>query len=796
MAKRVIATMMTLWLLLVCTPVSAQQTSGSCGKNITWTLSADGTLTLTGTGAMPDYAYNSSYTGITSPWNKQGLIENVRAIVVGEGITALGEYAFKDCENAAAITLPSTLETIRYGAFEYCESLQEITIPQGVTAILDSAFFDCNQLTRVELPQGLKKIGSSAFFWCKSLETIDLPDSITSLGTSVFSFCDALKSIRIPAGVSVVPMNFCAGCTSLEQVTIPEGVTTIESYAFDKAAIDGVMLPASLKNLGTGAFRECSQLEAFGVNPSNRQYMASDGVLYSVDKQTLVAYPAGRPDTDFVVPDHVTNLGNGAFQGAAYLETVTIPCGVTAIGASAFSGSAALQKVLFEDAENSQLKTVGGFAFFQCKSLTDAWLPDSVTDIDADAFYGCSSFTADKIHIPASLTHMGGTVFGGTPALKNMAYVNNMKQIRGWLLEYRYDSFFGSKVTVPDGIIGIAAHVFAEQPELTAVHIPASVRYIGEEQFTPDYDGNTSLTTITVDSANAWYTATDGVLYNKDKTSLLCYPGAKADAAFAVPDTVKTIDEYAFYYNQLLTEVTLPEGLEVIASSAFSNCKKLQSPQFPSTLTTIEWSAFASCEAMKTLSLPDHLESVNCYAFNGTGYSMADENWENGCLVNNGWLLQVWMEEPTEQIQLARGIEHLADYVFSGCGDDDIQAVILPDTLRSIGRQAFVSLNALTDVYFEGSADDWNKVQVDEENDALFSAELHFVQCTPGDVNGDGEVTAVDAWLALQAATRARTLWGDKQVAADVDGVMGVSAVDALMILQRAAGTLTALPAA
>ena len=107
-----------------------------------------------------------------------------------------------------------------------------------------------------------------------------------------------------------------------------------------------------------------------------------------------------------------------------------------------------------------------------------------------------------------------------------------------------------------------------------------------------------------------------------------------------------------------------------------------------------------------------------------------------------------------------------------------------------------MSLNALTDVYFEGSADDWNKVQVDEENDALFSAELHFVQCTPGDVNGDGEVTAVDAWLALQAATRALTLWGDKQVAADVDGVMGVSAVDALMILQRAAGTLTAFPAA
>lgn len=179
--------------------------TGICGENLTWTLDGN-TLTISGTGDMYDLQ-NFSEVG-----------ESIERVIVAEGATSIGEFAFSFCANIIAVTLPDSLSKICVGAFNFCESLTEIKIPANVTTIGKSAFCGCWSLREISLPANLVDIGDNAFINCSNLRVIELPDGLRRIGENAFKGCENLTEIKIPASVVEVGGEVFTGCEALKKI--------------------------------------------------------------------------------------------------------------------------------------------------------------------------------------------------------------------------------------------------------------------------------------------------------------------------------------------------------------------------------------------------------------------------------------------------------------------------------------------------------------------------------------------------------------------------------------------------
>ena len=196
-----------------------------------WSLSDDGTLTISGT-SMPDYEVRNIgdshyYIKLTcnAPWFPQQ--DKIKKVVIEDGVTDIGDCAFFCCTNLTSITIPNSVTCIGDDVFKGCGSLTSISIPNSVTSIGNFAFFYCTNLTSITIPNSVTCIGDDVFECCGSLTSISIPNSVTSLGENAFSFCLGLTSITIPNSVTSLGENaffFCLGLTSItfEGSTPPE----------------------------------------------------------------------------------------------------------------------------------------------------------------------------------------------------------------------------------------------------------------------------------------------------------------------------------------------------------------------------------------------------------------------------------------------------------------------------------------------------------------------------------------------------------------------------------------------
>ncbi|MCU6767297.1 leucine-rich repeat protein, partial [Blautia ammoniilytica] len=229
-------------------------TSGTCGENLKWELD-NGTLTIDGIGQMYDFVFSADY----APWLKY--TENIKKVVIKQGVTSIGNLAFEGCNNLTSIIIPNSVTSISESAFDGCSSLTSITIPNSVTSIEDSAFRGCSSLTSITIPSGVTSICYRAFERCSSLASITIPSSVTSIEAYGFYGCRNLTSITIPSSVtSVGDYAFC-GCSSLTSITIPSSVTSIGERAFYYcSSLTSITIPSSVISIGDRAFEDCSSL--------------------------------------------------------------------------------------------------------------------------------------------------------------------------------------------------------------------------------------------------------------------------------------------------------------------------------------------------------------------------------------------------------------------------------------------------------------------------------------------------------------------------------------------------------
>lgn len=215
--------LLILLLAIVASTASAwaQETSGTCGDNLTWKYNA-GTLTLSGTGAMYDYGSYSSYFNEFSgaaPWMEH-YWDKILIVIINEGVTQIGNYAFYHCERLASVSLPSSLTSIGGSAFSACRNLPTINFPEGLTSIGKSAFSICLNLPTINLPEGLKSIGEGAFAECRALTSLVLPASLESLGNFAFQMCDSLTSVELPASLKNIGNYVFQNSKKISDITV------------------------------------------------------------------------------------------------------------------------------------------------------------------------------------------------------------------------------------------------------------------------------------------------------------------------------------------------------------------------------------------------------------------------------------------------------------------------------------------------------------------------------------------------------------------------------------------------
>ena len=588
-------------------------------------------------------------------------------LIVSEGIEVIDYRAFWYCQNLSWVVLPDSLTTIEEEAFSGCSNLQSVDFGDGLKTIGYAAFAHCGELYDLQLLEGLETIGMSAFYKCYSLESVWLPDSLKTLGARAFDSCVKLYDIYIPDTVTSIGADvlyytpiyynynywygdaFYIGSHLLEvktslsgSYTVLTGTKVIAGGAFENCNnLTEVILPDSLQSIGNRAFYSCDKLTAITI-PANVTTI-EDEAFYWCEALTDVRFQGT-----------VTNIGQNAFaktpyysngenweNGAFYVGDCLVKC------ENSVSGTLQVRP---------GTKTIGSGAMKGLSKLTEVILPDSVTTIEAEAFYQCTGLKS--IQLGKSVSQIGSGAFAQCSALESITVDSGNATYRSQnnCLIQGSTLVLGCKTSqIPqDGsVTAIGAFAFEGCNGLTVVTIPDTILNIGEGAFR---DCN-NLTTLHLGN---------GVqVVGKD-----AFAECDQLSAIDLGQSVHTIDDRGFAYNHQITQLEFPASLRYLGEEAFSNNTGLVKLRFQEGLLSIGKNCFIFCENLTAVHLPDSLQEIKYGAF--------------------------YTCEKIDALTLGKGLVTIGDTAFDGC--KSLVTLTIPENVQTIGSHAFYECTSLRQV--------------------------------------------------------------------------------------------------
>lgn len=640
---------------------------GSCGDNLTWSLSSEYVLSITGRGPM--------YDKTSAPWDDYR--EEIVSLDIGQGVTYIGAYAFDGCKKLTEAVVPDGVINIGPAAFYGCSMLASVTIPDTVTRIGINAFYNCSKLENVSY------LGLSAQW--DSIEIDGGNDLLIAAresskkegrcGENVFwTFLDSGTLIftgsgAIPDYTSAVHPEWNAYRGEIVEVVFGDGLTGIGKYAiYGCVNLHSVSIPAGVKSISELSFYG-SGLESISVDPGNTVYSSEGNCLVRRSDGRLVL---GFGDSD--IPSYVKSIGEKAFERCSGLVAVEIPDNVTSIGRYAFRGCSSLRRISF----GKGIKSIGEEAFSGCPSIStiavssrntvfrgegnclilrasdelvlgcnDSEIPYGVRKIGTLAFSDCTDLR--YAYIPESVTSIGDGAFYGCTALSYVEIPESVTSIG-------YNAFYECKmlqsITIPGGVAEIRDSTFYGCTGLRSAEIPGSVKTIGICAFL----GCSGLTDV-------------ALRYGVGAIDDYAFSGCSALRSINIPGSVKSIGKEAFYGCGSLVNISIPGSVSDVGKGAFWKCSGLVSLTILSGVKTIGERAFSECSSLKNVIVP-------------------------------------------------YGVTSIGRAAFSDC--TELESVSVPHSVAAVGSLAFDGCCALQAVYYSGNSAQWNKIIIgDIDREAL-----------------------------------------------------------------------------
>ncbi len=380
---------------------------------------------------------------------------DIKALVLPEGLTEIGERAFASCKSLSSVVLPSTLKTVGEDAFIFSESLSSLVIPGGVEKIGEyafgasgiehltfekgfcgeiwrkafrsceklkdvtfsdevefigaEAFCNCPLLEKVALPKTKDGIGYAAFADCVGLKEITFPEGLETLAEKIFQNCKSLVSVKLPEGLKKIKEAAFRGCKALKEITLPASLKTLDKYAFESCeSLEEVTLPDSIKEIPFYLFRGCSSLKVVNIPKSVAEYGYESF--------------SGTRIESFAVLNNA-ELSDYTVSGMNFLHELTVGEKARIDGYYTVKNLSALKKAVFL----GERERLPDELFENCTSLTEIVLPKGLKLIPRNMLKGCTAIT--EVIFPPTVTEVDWFAFDGCTSLESIVFSESIRSV-------------------------------------------------------------------------------------------------------------------------------------------------------------------------------------------------------------------------------------------------------------------------------------------------------------------------------------------------------------------------------
>jgi len=590
--KKVLAIMLVFCMALTMVPItvsaeSAVVSSGNCGQKgdqVTWTLTEDGTLTISGTGRMDDFnSYAMNERGeleYAISWSSY--FDRIKALVVEEGVTYIGDHAL-------------------YQALE----LTTVDFPESLTEIGDQVFSGCAKLTTINFGTGLTKTGIEVFSYCDGLTAVTLPLGDVQYGRNIFSNCSNLSSVTIPDTQTSISERMFCNCKKLTQIYIPNSVTKIGGKAFEDSGLTSIDIPNSVTSLGKGVFYNCDSLTEVEI-PGSVSEIPTE-LFFSCDNLTGVIFNAGT-----------TELGTGILAYCNKVSEITIPSTVTKLGRT-FEHAFGLKTVTFRgdapEIHSQAFQSVTATAYYPEGNAT--WTEDKLQDYSGTITWKAYDNTLASgtwgDNISWTLGFDGTLIVSGegevaenrnepypwkeyAEQIIRVIFEEGVTNVPVSAFEYYYPNLTSAELKSVEIIESTA---FAQCTALTSIILPDTLTEIDNGAFS-----DAGLTTIDIH---------EGVT----RIGMSAFSGTKL-TDIVLPDGLLELGNGVFFWCENLKSAYLPDSITKVGMNLFTNCTALETANIPRNLTYVPESMFSGCSSLKSIEIPDGITAMYMNDFEGT----------------------------------------------------------------------------------------------------------------------------------------------------------------------------------